>query len=242
MKTSSAVIALGSLAGTALAHGGVLSYEIANPAATVKGFVPYNTAAGQSSAQREWDTYNPITDPTVATMACNANGAVGAQTATIAAGSKITAYWNNPWPHTLGPIITWMAAVSSSSATPSGNAWFKIDQAGLISGDLPTGTWGMGEMVTDNSSWTSTIPASLKPGTYLLRNEVIAIHTSNQPQFYMQCLQLTVTGSGTASPPSSALAAIPGVYKMSDPSIDIDVYSQSGVTTYTIPGPAPWTG
>lgn len=48
---------------------------------------------------------------------------------------------------------------------------------------------------------------------------------------------------------------------MSDPEIDIDVYSQSGVTvsnlitlwvyvfslltleqTYTIPGPAPWTG
>lgn len=186
MKTTTAVLALGSLAGTALAHGGVLSYEIANPAANVKGFVPYNTPTGQSTAQREWDTYNPIQDPTVATMACNANGAAGAQTATIAAGSKITAYWNNPWPHTLGPIITWMAAVSSSTATPTGNAWFKIDQAGLISGDLPTGTWGMGEMVSANSSWTSTIPATLKPGNYLLRNEVIAIHTSNQPQFYMQ--------------------------------------------------------
>lgn len=120
MKTTTAVLALGSLAGTALAHGGVLSYEIANPAANVKGFVPYNTPTGQSTAQREWDTYNPIQDPTVATMACNANGAAGAQTATIAAGSKITAYWNNPWPHTLGPIITWMAAVSSSTATPTG--------------------------------------------------------------------------------------------------------------------------
>lgn len=45
-----------------------------------------------------------------------------------------------------------------------------------------------------------------------------------------RCLQLTVTGSGTATPPASALAAIPGVYQMSDPSIDIDVYSQPGVT------------
>lgn len=47
---------------------------------------------------------------------------------------------------------------------------------------------------------------------------------------FARCLQLTVTGSGTASPPASALAAIPGVYQMSDPSIDIDVYSQPGVT------------
>lgn len=90
---------------------------------------------------------------------------------------------------------------------------------------------------------------------------VFRTHRTNQD--LSRCLQLTVTGSGTATPPASALAAIPGVYKMSDPSIDIDVYSQPGVTvshfdfrkvsrlrsdclqlkqTYTIPGPAPWTG
>ena len=50
---------------------------------------------------------------------------------------------------------------------------FKIDESGLISGDLPTGTWGMGELVADNSSWTMNIPASLAPGEYFLRHEVI---------------------------------------------------------------------
>lgn len=66
-------------------------------------------------------------------MACNDPGTAGALTATIEAGSTITAYWNT-WPHTLGPIITWMAAVDSATSTPSGDAWFKIDQVGLVSG------------------------------------------------------------------------------------------------------------
>lgn len=49
----------------------------------------------------------------------------------------------------------------------------------------------------------------------------------------IRCLQLEVTGSGTAFPPDASLAAIPGVYNMSDPEIDIDVYSQSTVTVST---------
>ena len=49
---------------------------------------------------------------------------------------------------------------------------FKIDEAGLISGDLPTGLWGMGELVANNNSWPSTIPASLAPGEYMIRHEV----------------------------------------------------------------------
>lgn len=49
---------------------------------------------------------------------------------------------------------------------------FKIDQAGLINGTLTTGVWGMGELVANNNSWTSTIPASLTPGEYFIRHEV----------------------------------------------------------------------
>lgn len=54
--------------------------------------------------QREWDTYDPITVPSSGVLACNTNGAnLGANqlSATVAAGSKITAYWNQ-WPHTIG--------------------------------------------------------------------------------------------------------------------------------------------
>ena len=61
---------------------------------------------------------------------------------------------------------------------------------------------------------------------------------------YPECAHLTVTGTGTAVPSSTYLAAIPGVYKMSDPEVNIDIYSNANqnVQTYTIPGPAVWSG
>jgi len=243
MRLSTASVTA-ALVSTASAHGGVLSYDIGGK--TYKGFAPYTPAAGQSTIQREWDSFSPITDPTLSTMQCNDNGSPGALVATVAAGSKVIAYWNNPWTHTVGPMVTWMANCGGDckSFKPSGNVWFKIDQAGLISGTLQTGLWGSGQMVKQNSTWTSTIPSNLKPGNYLLRHETIALHTSNAPQWYPECAQLTVTGSGSGVPGSSYLAAIPGVYKMSDPEINIDIYanSQQGVTKYTIPGPAVWTG
>jgi hypothetical protein len=87
-------IALLALATTALAHGGVLSYNIAGT--TYQGFVPYNSPTGQSTIQREWDSYNPVLDPTTSGMTCNLAGTAAAKSATVAAGSKIVAYWNNP--------------------------------------------------------------------------------------------------------------------------------------------------
>jgi hypothetical protein len=30
--------------------------------------------------------------------------------------------------------------------------------------------------------WTGTIPATLKPGNYLIRQEIIALHIVNKPQ------------------------------------------------------------
>lgn len=114
-------------------------------------------------------------------------------------------------------------------------------------------------MVADNSSWTSTIPAATPNGNYMIRFETLAIHTANQPQFYAECAQLTVTGGGSGSP--GPTVKFPGGYSASDPSIDIDVYS-STATTYAyaefhsfarsalsmcsrfcrIPGPAVWSG
>lgn len=72
---------------------------------------------------------------------------------------------------------------------------FKIEESGLLSGSLANGQWAQGQLIADNSSWTTTIPASLKAGEYLLRHELLAIHSSNQPQFYPECAQLKVTVS-----------------------------------------------
>ncbi|KAI0074171.1 glycoside hydrolase [Panus rudis PR-1116 ss-1] len=247
MKLSATVTALAVAAcemAQVTAHGGVLSYNIGGQ--TYQGFKAYNTPVGQTSIQREWDTYDPIIDPTHPQLSCNINGAnlgSGQQSATVAAGSKVTAYWND-WPHAIGPVMVYMANCNGActSANTASLNWFKIDQAGLISGTVTDGTWAQGQLIANNNSWTSTIPASLAPGEYMIRHELLSIHTSNQPQFYPECAQLKVTGSGSAQPSGSYLVKLPGAYKASDPGVTIDIYSHPTWTNYTIPGPAVWQG
>ncbi|KAI0372803.1 glycoside hydrolase [Pilatotrama ljubarskyi] len=188
-------------------------------ASGTKAFQAYLKPAGQVSIQREWDTYNPITDPSDSFLACNSNSASlgsGQQSATVPAGSKVTAYWNNPWGHSIGPVMVYMANCNGActTATPSSLSWFKIDHAGLISGSLANGQWAQGQLIENNSSWTTTIPSSLAPGEYFIRHELLSIHAANHPQFYPECAQLKVTGSGSAQPSGSYLVKFPGAYKM----------------------------
>ena len=62
--------------------------------------------------------------------------------------------------------------------------------------------------------WSETIPATLKAGEYLVRHEIIALHSENKPQFYPECVHVTVSGNGTKLPGEEYLAKIPGVYSM----------------------------
>jgi hypothetical protein len=57
-----AAIASALLAAGVSAHGGVLTYNLGGK--VYNGFVPYNTPTGQTTIQRQWATYNPITDAT----------------------------------------------------------------------------------------------------------------------------------------------------------------------------------
>lgn len=101
--------------------------------------------------------------------------------APVAAGSTITAYWNNqqsgnPWPHAGGPITIWMAECKGDCSTwahPSQGEWFKIYEKGLVSGTVGHGQWGTNEMIKNGFSVAVKIPAALKPGNYLIRHETI---------------------------------------------------------------------
>jgi lytic cellulose monooxygenase (C1-hydroxylating) len=80
------------------------------------------------------------------------------------------------------------------------------------------------------------IPSDLAAGDYLLRAEVIALHTAGQAngaQFYMSCYQLTLTGDGSNNP---ATVKFPGAYTANDPGIKINIHA--AVSSYKIPGPA----
>jgi hypothetical protein len=91
--------------------------------------------------------------------------------------------------------------------------------------------WGTAK-VLKNLYWESVVPTSLAPGNYLV---------AKTPQFYAECAQIEVTGSGSAQPGAEFLANIPGYAPQSDPGITVDTYSNA-VTTYRCPGPEVWKG
>ncbi|OCL03334.1 lytic polysaccharide monooxygenase [Glonium stellatum] len=237
MLISSILSAVALLAAQVAAHGAVTSYVIGG--SNYPGYTGFSPASSPATIQRQWPDYNPTMSVTDAKVRCN-GGTSAALNATIAAGATITAKWGQ-WTHQQGPVMVWMYKCSGafSSCDGSGTGWFKIDQMGMTSPPLTGTSWGTA-VVYKSLAWTSTIPARLAPGNYLIRHELLALHQANTPQFYAECAQLHVTGSGTATPSGSYLAKIPGYASQNDPGIMIDIYS-STATTYTCPGPAVWS-
>ncbi|KAF9533993.1 cellulose-growth-specific protein [Crepidotus variabilis] len=244
MLSASLAVLASFLVSQAAAHGGVTSYVIGGT--TYAGWQPYNSASGQSSIERPYSTYDPILSVSSGSLSCNDNGqASGSQlSATVAAGSTITAKWSQ-WTHAQGPVMVYMAKCPSTCSTANSNSldWFKIDEKGLISGNLPNGQWGTA-LVMKDLAWTSTIPASLAAGEYLIRHELLALHQANTPQFYPECGQLKVTGGGGKVPGSGYTVKFPGGYGANDPGVNINIYATESqtITTYKVPGPPVWNG
>lgn len=106
--------------------------------------------------------------------------------------------------------------------------------------DFATQKWASADLIANNGAWTTTIPASLAPGNYVLRHEIIALHGAgalNGAQNYPQCINIEITGSGTASPTGTLGTAL---YKNTDPGIYLNPYVT--LTSYAMPGPALFTG
>ncbi|KAI1822282.1 endoglucanase IV precursor [Xylaria intraflava] len=190
----------------------------------------------------------PVTDVTYDDLQCGGytdGGIVGSSPATLhapaAAGSDVTLRWTL-WPEShVGPVVTYMAACPSTGCNDympgTDEVWFKIAETGR---EGTSDTWGDTPlMVNNNPGITYTIPSCLAPGYYLVRHEIIALHSAFEypgAQFYPGCHQLEVTGSGTTKP--SSLVSFPGAYEGSDPGITYDAYQAQA---YTVPGPEVFT-
>jgi hypothetical protein len=70
---------------------------------------------------------------------------------------------------------------------------------------------------------SARIPRSVPNGEYLVRVEHVALHKAGQPQFYVACGQVRVSGGGGGSP--GPKVAFPGVYSKSSPSFTYNMYS-----------------
>ncbi|KAF8753930.1 Glycosyl hydrolase family 61 [Rhizoctonia solani] len=142
-------------------------------------------------------------------LTCNKGGAVGnGETATVAAGQSVT--WTmNTWPADhKGPVTVYMANCGDScdNFDGSGNKWYKLSSEGLI--DAGSFYWASDKLISQGNSWTQTIPSNIMPGNYLMRLEILALHSAGSPQFYPSCTQLKVTGGGDGAPGESEAPAV----------------------------------
>lgn len=185
---------------------------------------------------------SPITDVTSKDMTCNVNGGkAAAKFVSVSGGDKITFEWHHNTNDASddiiadshkGPILTYIAPAASNG---EGNVWLKLAEEGLSNGK-----WAVDNLIANRGKHSITLP-DLAAGEYLLRPEIIALHEGNRQagaQFYMECVQIKVTSSGSKTLPAGV--AIPGAYKANDAGVLFDIYS--GATTYPIPGPKVWDG
>ncbi|KAK4909040.1 hypothetical protein LTR49_022139 [Elasticomyces elasticus] len=91
-----------------------------------------------------------------------------------------------------GPVMAYMKKVADATQNPSagpGDGWFKISEAGLISST----EWAMDALINAGGVQTVTIPSCIEDGNYLLRFELIALHSASvegDAQFYIRTPRL----------------------------------------------------
>ncbi|RKU40964.1 glycoside hydrolase 61 [Coniochaeta pulveracea] len=157
--------------------------------------------------------------------------------AVVAAGEKISLQWLVPWPDSHhGPVLDYLANCNGPCETVDKTSleFFKIDGAGWVSGGNP-GLWASDTLIQNNSTWLVQIPPGIAPGNYVLRHEIIALHSAgstNGAQAYPQCINLQVTGSGSSKPSGVKGTSL---YKSTDPGILFNIYTSP--ISYTVPGP-----
>lgn len=139
-------------------------------------------------------------------------------------------------------MLSYLANCNGACETvdPTTLQWFKIDEAGLNSPTPAPGNWASDTMIANNNSWTVAIPSDIAAGNYVLRHETIALHSAGSEggaQAYPQCVNLKVSGGGSATPAGVLGTAL---YTTTDPGIKINIYS--GLTSYVIPGPDLYSG
>ncbi|KAJ6256511.1 Endoglucanase-4 [Drechslerella dactyloides] len=236
------LIAFFSAATTVMGHGYVQELLIGGQRYT--GSLPfqdqYKKPVPDRIVQAFWENGNSfVDDVTSKDIACDKGAAPAKLVAPAFAGSEVTFFWTE-WPAShKGPVITYLADCGGDCTTAVGSElnWFKIDEAGF----LADGTWAAEQLIKNNNTWTVTLPSKIKNGQYLMRHEIIALHSAFDPkgaQFYPSCTNIEITGATGENTPDTV--KIPGAYSVTDPGILINIYYPA-VTNYTIPGPALYT-
>ncbi|KAK5528769.1 hypothetical protein LTR23_010950, partial [Exophiala sp. CCFEE 6169] len=192
-KVSAHGIVQGIVAGGKWYSGYSPSFQYQNPPPVV---------AGWSTPENEDTGF--VSDYTSPDIICHKGATPGGAYVTVAAGDTVELQWT-VWPESHhGPMIDYLASCGDDCTTVDKTQlqFNKIDEAGLVDGSSPPGTWASDQLIANNNSWVVTIPSDITPGKYVLRHETIALHAAHEvggAQNYPQCINLEITGSGTTS-------------------------------------------
>lgn len=127
-------------------------------------------------------------------IACHKEATPGAKVAKVAAGGTVDLTWNT-WPEShVGPVIDYMAKVEDATTAKAADLkFFKIDEAGYEGGE-----WAAMKLINNDLTWSVTVPSSIAPGQYVLRHEIIALHSAGDEggaQNYPMCKQNSMLGT-----------------------------------------------
>ena len=233
--------------GTVSAHGWIDKWSVGGQ--SYGGFNPTIAPWSPDQGTISWPAWNDDTGPVLSSkvntpdIICSINATNAKIYATpVAAGSTINLHWTT-WPDSHhGPIFTYLAACNSdcTKANKQQLNWFKIAQLGQISygaGGGASGVWAADQLRSAGGAWSVTIPSSIKAGNYVLRNEILALHSAydvGAAQFYPQCANIQITGGGGATPSGVVGTSL---YKETDPGVHYNIYNDESKPVYQMPGP-----
>lgn len=119
--------------------------------------------------------------------------------------------------------------------------FFKIAEMGQLelgAGGGKAGRWADDVLRDANGAWNVTVPKSIQSGNYVLRNEIIALHSAydvGAAQLYPTCINIAVSGGGDVLPEGVVGTQL---YSKEDPGIHYNIYNDESKPKYQIPGPA----
>lgn len=247
LKVNTAVALIGALAKVVHGHGhvsGIVADGVYYGGFSLDYYYEKENTGTFTESVGWWaeDLDNGFIAPTAyntSDIICHLDGQPANKTATVSAGGTVEFQWTD-WGHP-GPVITYVALCPAECTDPAMDKtaleWVKIDEGGF---SVPDQTWAAYDLAANNNSWTVDVPSTLASGNYVFRHEIIAVHGAeslNGAQNYPQCVNIQVTGGGSASPTGTAGTEL---YTPTDPGIYFNPYTT--LENYTIPGPALMAG
>jgi len=172
---------------------------------------------------------SPVTNVNSNDIRCNAGGTRGvAGKCAVAAGDTVTVEMHQqPGDRNCkneaiggahyGPVIVYMSKVDDASKADGSTGWFKVFEDGWTKAGSGVGdndNWGVKDLNKCCGKMDVKIPSDIPAGDYLLRAEVIALHTAGQAggaQFYMSCCKFHSLTSKQRDVPPTHKRGIEGV-------------------------------